>query len=192
MKLHQKSKIRRILTFIIFVAPPSNALSITRSRTALPLRAAGKKSTQIRSCRHSYQTRQYCNLLTLSNSDRESIDQSTDITYAVNVTEKYDTLSNSSQTADGDEKIEEEIQQEQKAILLRIEQEKEELEVAVNEVKEAVVEVSQSAKNLGDAVIKKVPGITSKFLKLRISDAFRRVEMRTSVFIVCIFFPNTN
>ena len=173
MRLHQKSKIRRIITFIILVAAPSNALSITRSRTALPLRLAGKKSTQIKSCRHSYQTRQYCNLLTLSNSDRESIDQSTDQAYNVNVTEKYDTLSNSSQTADADEKIEDEIQQEQQAILQRIEQEKEELEVAVNEVKEAVVEVSQSAKNLGDAVIKKVPGITSKFLKLRISDAFR-------------------
>jgi uncharacterized protein YoxC len=92
---------------------------------------------------------------TLSNSESTSLDET--VAGNINITEK----------------MEDEILQEQEAISQKIEQEKEDLQVAVNEVKEAVVEVSQSAKNLGGAVISNGPGITANFFKLWVSEAFR-------------------
>ena len=71
------------------------------------------------------------------------------------------------------EKLDKEMEDEIQAVAEQINQEKEEFQAAVQGVKEAVGEVSQSAKNLGGAVVNHGPGIFSRFFTLLVS-----VEMR--------------
>lgn len=158
--LSQSKKLRYAVAFVLlFTAPNANSLTIPTPRLATrsPLR-----QLQLGRQYQHYTTQRYNRLYrTISSSDSASLEQQTvnasTNTSNVNITEK----------------IESEIQQEQAVISQQIEQEKEELQVAVNEVKEAVVEVSQSAKNLGGTVVRKGPRITANFLKLWVSEAFR-------------------
>jgi hypothetical protein len=153
----QLSNGRHILTFILLVAY-ANGLSTPRSIHAPIL---GRPLQIFTTIRRSHQSNRYNRLYQkLSNSDSTSLDDSVSAgapNANVNITER----------------IESEIQQKQEAISQQIEQEKEEFQVAVNEVKEAVVDVKESAKNLGGAMITKGPGIAATFFKLWLSEPFR-------------------
>lgn len=153
----ESSKLKYMIAFIVlFMTPSSDGLSISRSRTALAVRSFVRPQLLPRKSIHGCSSNEYSKLCqTLSNSESTSLDET--VAGNINITEK----------------MEDEILQEQEAISQKIEQEKEDLQVAVNEVKEAVVEVSQSAKNLGGAVISNGPGITANFFKLWVSEAFR-------------------
>ena len=167
----EPSKFRYALALaVLCVVPTSKGLSVSRSRAAFSNRGL-VRPLQISKCRRLDSQKSKCikSYWSLRSRDSASLGEisATDPTVEEN--------------ANATGKIEEEIQQEQEAVSQQIEQEKEELQVAVNEVKEAVVEVSQSAKNLGGTFITKVPSITSNFVKLWASEAFRLVNNVNSI-----------
>ena len=74
------------------------------------------------------------------------------------------------------EELEKEEKMQKVSVAQQIVLEREELQAAVLEVKEAVQEVSQSAKNLGGAMISNGPGIFTRFLTLMVSEEMRWVS----------------